>query len=676
MPQPAAPDALASKLRQALKFQQERNLVDAERVYREILAARPAHFDALHMLGVLHYQRGQHRAAVDLIGRAIETNPAVAAAHLNLGPPLQKLRRFEEALASYDRALALSPDYVNALLNRGNVLQDLHRTADALASYERALALAPDHPEALYNRGNALLDLERLDDALACYDRALELRPGLPQALYNRGIALQERKRPDESARSFAQVLARVPDYPWAKGRLQHARLHCCDWADFESGLRSIDADVRAGRPAIEPFVYQAISASPGDLRACAEIIVRERFPQAPAPLWDGERHANAKIRIGYLAGEFRQQATSVLMAELFERHDRGRFELFAFDSGWDDGSALRRRVVAAFDEIVDIAGTGDRDAAGMVRQRNIDILVNLNGYCGRARQGLFSHRPSPVQVNYLGFPGTLGAAYIDYIVADAHVIPPEHDAFYVEKVVRLPDSYQANDSRRHIDPRTPSRAEAGLPDTGFVFCCFNNNYKIAPGVFSRWMRLLRAVPGSVLWLLEDNPVAARNLRREAQQRGVAPERLAFAPRLELPLHLARHRLADLFLDTLPYNAHTTASDALWTGLPVLTCLGTAFAGRVAYSLLDAVGLPELVTRSGDEYEALALELATTPARLAALREKLARHREAFPLFDTERFRRHIESAYVTMWERAQRGEAPAAFSVPRLPPAQSAWYG
>jgi len=664
-PDHAPRDAIAHKLRQALTLHGQRDLEGAERVYREILAAAPQHFDALHMLGVLHYQTGRHQAAVDLIRQAIAVNPGAAAAHLNLGPPLQKLGRFEEALASYDRALSIKPDYANALLNRGNVLQDLHRNAEALAAYERVLALEPDYAEALYNRGNALLDLERRDEALASYEQALSRKPDYPQALYNRGIALQDLRRPDDAARSFAQVLARAPDHPYAKGRLLHARMHCCDWTDFDSAVRSIDADVRAGKPVVEPFVYQGVSGSMSDLRACAEIIVRDRFPPTPVPLWSGERYRNGKIRVGYVSGEFRNQATSILMAELFELHDRSRFELFAIDNGWDDGSSIRHRIEGAFDEIVNIAQVGDLEAAALVRERRIEILVNLNGYFGRARQRLFSHRPCPVQVNYLGFPGTLGAAYIDYIIADPIVIPPEHDAFCTERVVRLPDTYQVNDRKRVIAGETPTRAQAGLPDNAFVFCCFNNNYKITPDVFALWMRLLSAVPGSVLWLLEDNAAAARNLRREAQRRGVAPERLAFAPRIEVPEHLARHRLADLFLDTLPYNAHTTASDALWAGVPVLTCLGTAFAGRVAGSLLNAVGLPELVTRTMQDYEALARQLAATPPLLAALREKLRRNRGSFPLFDTDRFRRHIEAAYIAMWERYQSGAPPSAFAVP-----------
>jgi len=664
IPERPPPDAVAHRLRQALAFHQSGNLADAERAYRAILVESPKHFEALHMLGVLHYQTGRYQAAVDLIRAAIACDSTVATAFLNLGPPLQRLGRFDDALASYDQALRLKPDYPNALLNRGNVLQDVHRYAEALASYDRALSQRPGFLLALYNRGNVLLDLERVDEAIASYDRVLSLKPDFRQALYNRGIALQELKRHEEAASSFEQLFALAPDHPYVKGRLLHAQMHCCDWTDLESAIRSIDTDVRAGKLVVEPFVYQGISSSPADLRACAEITVRERFPQAPVLLWNGERHHNTRIRVGYVSGEFRNQATSILMAELFEIHDRSRFELFAIDNGWDDGSALRRRIEGAFDEIVDIAQVGDREAASLIRQRNIEILVNLNGYFGRARERLFSHRPSPVQVNYLGFPGTLGASYIDYIIADATVIPPGEDACYAEKVVRLPDTYQPNDRARAIAGRAPARGEVGLPDAGFVFCCFNNNYKITPDVFGLWMRLLTSVPGSVLWLLQDNAAAARNLRSEAQRHSVAPERLVFAPRIDLSLHLARHRLADLFLDTLPYNAHTTASDALWAGLPVVTCLGSAFAGRVASSLLNAVGLPELVTRSLEDYEALARNLATAPSLLTALRDKLWRNRMSFPLFDTDRFRRHIELAYVAMWERYQRGEPPSAFSI------------
>jgi len=441
----------------------------------------------------------------------------------------------------------------------------------------------------------------------------------------------------------------------------------CCDWEQLIQIKDSIEKDIQAGKRSAEPFGYQGISNSARDLRLCAEIYAAT-FARPQTQLWAGERYNNTKIRIGYLSGEFRDQATSVLITQLFELHDKNRFELFAFDSGWDDGSTIRGRIEKAFNQIIDIAGLQDLAAAATIKQRQIDILIDLNGYFGLARQGVLSHKPCPIQVNYLGFPGTIGADYMDYILADRHVIPPDHADFYAEKVVYLPDSYQVNDSKRNIAERTPSRAEFKLPETGFIFCCFNSSYKITPDVFDIWMRLLSKVGGSVLWLLENNEAASRNLRREAAQRGVAPGRVVFAAKIRLDEHLSRHRLADLFLDTLPYNAHTTASDALWAGLPVLTCMGGTFPGRVAGSLLNAVGLPEMITHSLEHYEALALELATAPAMLSDIRARLARNRTTHSLFNTDRFRRHIESAYITMWERYQRGEPLESFAVQAIP--------
>jgi predicted O-linked N-acetylglucosamine transferase (SPINDLY family) len=635
--------------------------------YDRALALRPGYAEVFHNRGLTLVALARHAEALASYDRALALHPDNADALVNRGDLLVFLKRHADALRDYDRALALDPGRAEAHCRRANALLELRRDEQAVAGFDRALALKPAYVEALFHRGLALWHLRRADEALACYDRALALDPVDTQVLHMRANVLRELDRPEEASAAFARLLALAPDYPFAKGELLHAKMLACDWDGFDALAAEIRAGLAAGRQVVDPFGYQGIATSERDLQLCATAYAAAHFPPAPAAHWNGERYANPRIRIGYVSGEFRHQATSILMTELFERHDHGRFELYAFDNGWDDGSDIRRRIVRAFDEVVAVARLGDDEAAAAVRARRIDILVNLNGYFGLARQGIFSRRPSPVQVNYLGFPGTIGADYIDYIVADRHVIPPGHDAFYTEKVVRLPDTYQVNDSQRRIAAGTPTRAEAGLPDAGVVFCCFNNTYKITPDVFAAWTRLLQGVPGSVLWLLETNGPAARNLRREAQRRGVAAERVVFAPRAPLDAHLARHRLADLFLDTLPYNAHTTASDALWAGLPVVTCTGTTFPGRVATSLLEAIGLPELVTKSLVEYEALALRLARDPAELAALRAKLARHRTGWPLFDTDRFRRHLEAAYVAMWERCQRGEPPASFAVPPI---------
>ncbi|MGH8849657.1 MAG: tetratricopeptide repeat protein [Casimicrobiaceae bacterium] len=756
-----------AKLREAIALQQRGQLAQAEALYREILVRTPAHFDALHLMGVLQYQQGRFQAAAALIQRAIAQDPRHPAAYSNLGAVLQKLGRFDEALACYDRALLLKPGYAEAVVNRGNAFQDMKRYEDALASYDRALALNPGYAEALFNRGNtlqdlgrheealasfdraivlrpdyaeahlrrgdALQDLERHEEALACYDRALSLRPEYAKALNNRGAALRELRRLDgalssldqalaldphypevlnnrgatlqallrpedalacydralaqrpdyatalhnrgtalaelqrysEAAQSFARLVALDPDYDYAIGNLLKCYLHCCAWEHVPSLVGRVADAVDRGRRAVVPFSFLAMSSSEASQLACARTYVADRCPAAPQPLWNGERYAHDRIRLAYLSADFHDHATAYLMAELFELHDRRRFEIAAISFGPDTGGRMRARLERSFERFVDVRARSDREVARMLRESETDIAVDLKGFTANARAGILSHRPAPVQVSYLGFPGTLGADTIDYIIADRHVIPPGHEAFYAEKVVRLPDCYQVNDSTRRIMDRTPTRAEIGLPAEGFVFCCFNSHYKISPRIFDVWMRLLQRVRDSVLWLLEDDPAASRNLKDEAARRGVAAERLVFAPRLSLDEHLARHRLADLFLDTLPYNAHTTASDALWAGLPVLTCVGHAFAGRVAGSLLAAAELPELITQSLDEYEALGLRLATTPALLAQVRAKLALHRRDCALFDTGRFRRHIESAYVRMWERYRRAEAPASFDVP-----------
>jgi predicted O-linked N-acetylglucosamine transferase (SPINDLY family) len=637
---------------------------DALAAYDRALRLKPHFAEALNNRGKTLLDLGRLDEALASHDGALRMRPDYAEAFYNRGNVLLYLKRLEDALASYERALQLKTDYADAHYNCGLVLQKLRRPEDALASYDRALQLKPDDAEALNNRGNVLIDLKQPELAVASYERALSHRPGYANACYNLGLALIDVGRPEEAVPCFAQVLELAQDYPFAKGKLLHAKMLCCDWAQLPQLRDSIEADIGAGKTSAEPFEYQAISGSAQNARLCAEMYAAANFPPAKVKLWAGERYGNQRIRIGYLSGEFLEHATAILITGLLERHDKTRFEVFAFDNGWDDASEIRGRINRAFDEIVNITRLEDSEAAAAIREKKVDILVDLNGYVGRERQGIFCYKPCPIQVNYLGFPGTLGADYFDYILADPHVLPPHHEAFYNEKVVYLPDTYQVNDSKRRIAQRIPTRAEVGLPETGFVFCCFNKNYKITPEVFAVWTRLLREVGGSVLWLLEDNLAASRNLKREAEQRGIAPDRLVFAARMKSDEHLSRHRLADLFLDTLPINAHTTASDSLWAGLPVLTCMGNTFPGRVAGSLLNAVGLPELITHDLESYEARALELASTPALLSDIRARLARNRTSHPLFDTDRFRRHIESAYVTMWERVERGEPPSSFAV------------
>jgi predicted O-linked N-acetylglucosamine transferase (SPINDLY family) len=699
---PAA--AVAAQFERAVAHHQRGELVQAAALYREILAQIPWHFDARHLLGIARMQAGEHREAVDLIRKALDLdprNPSKAAALSNLGIALSEtgratealecferslalaprnaetlynlgnarlvLREYDAALGCYDRALAVRPDHAGALNNRGNALAALRRANDALASFDRAVALSPNLAEAYSNRADALLTLQRPEEALASAERALALRPGFADALNSRGNALRALKRYDEAARAFGELAAAGPRFDHALGERVDSELRACDWAHFADHAAQVIAAIFEGRRAALPWEFLGVSGSGSAQLACARTFVADRYPESASPLWNGERYRHDRIRVAYLSADFHEHATAHLTAGLFEAHDAARFEIVAASFGPETHDAMRERLRRAFPRFLDLREASDLEVARKLRELEIDIAVDLKGFTANSRTGIFAHRAAPLQVNFLGYPGTMGAPYFDYIIADRFVIPSDRESDFTEKVVRLPDTYQVNDAQRRIAATSPTRAQAGLPEGGFVFCCFNSNYKITPEMFAIWMRLLERVPGSVLWLLEVNALAQQNLRREAQSRGIASERLVFAPVLAADEHLARHRLADLFLDTRPVNAHTTASDALWAGLPLVTCAGDAFASRVAASLLHAVGLAELAAHDLQEYEAIALRIATTPSLLADLRARLARNRSMEPLFDTDRYRRHLEAAYTAMWERQQNALPPEGFDVPSL---------
>ena len=620
--------ALQAKFQQGMALHQRGNLGEAERIYGEVLRQQPNHFDALHLLGVIAAQTRRTERAVELIKKAIGLNARVAAAHSNLGNALTDLRRLADALTSYDKAIALKPDFAEAYNNRGKTLQDLKRPADALASYEKAIALKPDYAEAHHNRGNALRDLKRPVEALASYEKAITLKPDLPEL---EGIRL-------------------------------HNKMNLCDWSNFDNECAHLISAVRNGNINTRPFGFLTISSSSDDQHRCAKLYNTNKYSETP--VWQGERYDHDRIRVAYASADFREHAMSHLMTGVFECHDRSRFDVTAISFGPDDNSEMRHRLKASFEHFIDATTYNDNQVANLVKELEIDILVSLMGFKTNSRTGIFARQCAPIQVNYLG-PGTMGAQYMNYIIADRILIPENQYEYYSEKIVLLPNSYQPNDRERQIADKVFTRAEVGLPQEGFVFCCFNNNYKILPDIFDIWMRILKQVEDSALWLLEDNATAAANLRKEAEARGVNAGRLVFAKRMPLPDHLARHRLADLFLDTLPYNAHTTASDALWSGLPVLTCLGETFAGRVAASLLNAIRLPELITKTLEEYERLAIELATNPENLRRIRRKLAESRLTTPLFDTKLFTKHIEAAYTAMHERHKAGLAPDHIIIP-----------
>jgi protein O-GlcNAc transferase len=636
---------------------------EAMRDFDKAIALKPDLVDAFYNQGNALQGLKRYEAAIESYDRAITAKAANAAAFNNRGMAQLNLKRLAPALEDFRRALTIKPDFAESHIGCGDVLNRLGRSDEALAAYAAALSIDPQLPEGWFGRASVYAGQLRLNESLAAYDKALALKPDLASAWLARGTILTELQRYEEALAAFEKAVAIEPGLNYAEGGRICSKLVMSDLRGYDEDCATLLAAVRDGQAASIPFVLLLIPAGAEDQLTGAKAFIKDHVIAAPA-LWRGERYEHDRIRIGYLSYDMRQHAIGFLSVGLFEQHDKSRFETFAFSLGPDDKSATRVRTEQAFEHFHDVRGRSDQDIAQLMRASEIDIAVDLNGLTQGARVNVLAFRPAPIQVNYLGYPGTMGADYIDYIIADRTVIPEDQQQFYMEKVVYLPDAYQANDDRRAISDETPARAEAGLPDTGFVFCSFNNSFKITPFVFDRWMNLLRQVEGSVLWLLEGNPWVPANLRREAEQRGVSGDRLVFAPRTKLEDHLARHRLADLFLDTLPYNAHTTASDALWAGLPVVTCLGSTFAARVAASLLAAVGLPELVTHSLDDYEALALNLARDRDLLDGVKAKLADHRLRCPLFDTAGFTRHIEAAYSTMVTRHGNGEAPASFVV------------
>ena len=694
----AKPSDLQALLHKAIGLHRHNRLGPAKLLYHEILDQAPDHLDALNLLGVIECQERNFAAAARHLGLVTALDPKNAAAHSNLGYALRALKRPAEALAACDKALALMPDFADALNNRAGTLLDLGRPEEALAACDKALKLVPRNAAAQYNRGNALLALDRLGPALESYDRALAVQPDYPEAQYNRGVVLRRLGRGADALAAFERALALRPDYAealrncgvaaselgrhhvaveaferllklrpdfdYVPGDLLHARLQGCDWRDYDSAVAAIAARLADDDKAATPFVWLAVSDDPATQLRCARRYAAAEYPPAAEPLAPAEPYRHDRIRIAYLSADFRDHAVAHQIAGLIERHDAKRFQTFGLSFGPPGKEAVRKRLERGFHRFLDVRERADRAIAELMRAFEIDIAVDLMGYTGGSRPGIFSHRPAPIQVSYLGYAGTTGAPFIDYLIADAFVIPAESAAFYSERIATLPGSFLPYDTGRLIGEPAPTRANSYLPATGFVFCAFNNNYKISPAAFAIWMRLLRQVEGSVLWLSWSNPLAEQRLRERAESSGIDPERLIFAPRVALPEHLARHRLADLMLDNFPYNAHTTASDALWAGLPLVTCPGRSFASRVAGSLLHAAGLPELITGTPEEYEALALALARDSGRLAAFRAKLARNRGGCALFDADRYRRDLESAYRTMWERWQRGAVPASFAV------------
>lgn len=629
------------------------------------IAADPGFVFAFRNRGTALRELARPKDALEAFDRALEHRADYADAHAGRGDALLDLQRPEEALAAHDRAVFLNAGSPEAHLGRGNSLCALRRIAEAAACYEEAERLDPGNAAAAYNLGKLHLEGQRPLDALACFDRALRRKNDFAAALCSRADALQALERPEAAAECLAELLRMEPERDYAAGALLHAQQGCADWSvkTAAAGCEMIHRAVLAKKRADSPFSFLAVADDPIAQLQCAKTFVADRCPSV-APLWVGGRYRHERLRVAYVSPDFREHAVSYLLTGVLERHDRRRFETIGVSLRPEEQSRLGRRVKQAFGRFVDASGESDRAVAELMRSLEVDIAVDLAGFTDGLRPQIFSHRPAPIQVQYLGYPGTMGAPFIDYLMADAFVVPAEAAALYSEQIVYLPHCFQANDDQRTISRREITREAAGLPREGFVFCCFNNTYKLNSTMFDIWMRLLDRVPRSVLWLVGANETVRANLRHEAARRGADPGRLVFAARAPYAEHLNRLGLADLFLDTLPFNGGATASDALWAGLPLLTCAGKSFAARMAGSLVRAAGLPELATADLEAYETMAVELAGQPEALLALRRRLQETRHAAPLFDTDLFRRHLETAYEQMWERHDRGAAPGSFSV------------
>jgi predicted O-linked N-acetylglucosamine transferase (SPINDLY family) len=603
--------------------------------------------------------------AIGEFSELLAVRPGDARVLTNRALAFCALWRYAEALADSDRALLSRPTLAEARYARGAALLGLGRVHDVLAEIESAQAYGSNHAELLVLRGNALRRLERLDDAVAEYERALELRANLPEALAALGTLATAARQFDRAAAIFERLLESAPDHDFYRGVCLHAKLHIFDWSDYAPEVQRILADVDAGKKADLPFTFLAISDDPNRQQQCARAYAGA-YPKAYGRLCGKSRSSRERIRVAYVSADFLEHPMAYLLAGLFEAHDRTRFETIAVSLRADDSSPTAARLRAAFDRFIDVSGQSDEQIARLIAELEVDIAVDLMGYTAEERPGIFVRRPAPIQVNYIGFPATMGSEHIDYILADQFVIPPDAAAFYSESIAYLPECFQANDARRAEAAGPVTRPEVGLPIHGFVWCAFHASVKINPPMFDIWTRLLHSVPDSVLWLVANTMTAETNLRREALKRGIDPARLVFAKREPYPRHLARLSLADLCLDTWPFNGGATTSDALWRGVPVVTLTGGAFSSRMSGSLLRAAGLSELVTGNFADYERVAHELATDRNGLTALRSRLSQARETSALFDTNGFTRHVEAAYTIMSERQQRGEAAASFRVPQ----------
>jgi len=635
-------------------YQELNQLDEALNSYKAALDIYPSLTEAYYNSGVALCKLKQYDKSLKNYKKAIEKNPSYAEAYAGIGDLYRELNCLEESLESYTKAIELKERNSVVHNNRGNILKELRRFDEALDSYDRAIEISSDHVMFYVNRGIVLNELGLKDESLVSIQKAIDIDPSCIEAYVNMGVILLELKRYVEAINYFNNALNINPEYDFLYGAITYTKLMVCDWSGINEYINKIIEGIKEDKKYIQNFALLAISDSALIHLRAAELWMKSKksFNHLLEKNIDKKYYKENKIKVGYYSADFYNHATAYLMAGLFESHNKNKFEIIAFSFGSNANDEMHKRLKKSFNEFIDVGNKSDKEIALLSRKMGIDIAVDLKGFTKNARVGIFSYRAAPIQVSYIGYPGTMATDYIDYLIADETIIPNESQKFYSEKIVYMPSSYQPNDRKKVISEKIFSRSELGLPEKGFVYCCFNNNFKINPAIFQLWAAILNEVHESVLWLLEDNPESINNIKNEAYLRGINPNRIIAAKRMNLPEHLARHRCADLFLDTNPYNAHTTASDALWAGLPILTLMGNSFPSRVGASLLNAIELPELITKSNEEYVNKAIELAKNPQKLAVIKIKLMKNKLTTALFDTDLYTSNIEMAYEIMHER------------------------
>ena len=639
-------------------FLRQGDIDRAIKCFSQTANLKPGSTDAYNSLGNAFRLKKDTDNALDSFKRALELDPQSAETYNNMGNAHIERENLAEAVENYRQALNINPDLIKAHYNLGIGLSAMGQTSLAIDSYEQALTLNPNHAETHNNLGNIHRNNYDLERAVNSYNMALAINPTYAAAHHNLGLTLKDNHQLDEAIKSFQSALDAQPDYDEACAQKMHLKAQICDWTSLEEH-RGVLANLGIGDKEVTPFTLLALEDVPERHRLRAETYAKNTFKGRPLTPPPSPKIISKQLRIGYFSADFRNHPVSSLITRMFELHNRENFNIYAYSYGPDVQDEMQQRVIAAVDKFHPIGCLTDLAVAKLAHEDKLDIAIDLTGYTQHSRTSVFAYRVAPIQINYLGYPSTSGADFMDYIVTDEVIVPRHNYQYYSEKKIRLPNTYMVTDNTRHISNKVITRSQMHLPENGFVFCCFNSTYKITRKEFDIWMRLLLRIEGSVLWLRHGNKQSEEILKREAKLRGVAPNRLVFARRIEMSEHLARHRLADLFLDTFTFNAHSTAIDALWTGLPVITKLGKGFAGRVSASLLNAVGLSDLVTTSEQSYEALALELATNSSQLRDVKNKLSVNRLTMPLFNTEQFTRDFENAYQQIYYAYCEGNEP-----------------